>query len=53
MTGRSRRPVGLEGGERLVAVHLRHDDVEENDVDRWRVGVAQHGQRFAPVGRFR
>ena len=37
MTGRSRRRrIGLEGRERLVAVHLGHDDVEQDDVDRRR-----------------
>ena len=37
MTGRSRSAVvGLERLERLVAVHARHDDVEQDDVDRRR-----------------
>ena len=38
-----------ERGERLVAVHHRHDDVEEDDVDRRRAGVPQPLERDAAV----
>jgi hypothetical protein len=45
----------LQGGVRserrqhLVAVHLRHDDVEEDHVDRRRGRVAEALERFASV----
>ena len=52
MTGRSRSAVvGLERLERLVAVHARHHDVEQDDVDRRRRPVAQHVERLAAVAR--
>ena len=45
------RVVGLERRQRLVAVHDRHDDVQQDDVDRLRSVVAQHRERLATVRR--
>ena len=45
------RRIGLERRERFVAIHLRHDDVEEDDVDG-RIGrVAQEFEGCPPIGR--
>ena len=41
--------VVAELGEHLVAVHLRHDDVKEDHVDRRNIRVAQTGERLAAV----
>ena len=41
--------VVAELGEHLVAVHLRHDDVKEDHVDRRNIRVAQTGEGLAAV----
>ena len=43
--------IGGERGERLVAIHDGHDDVEEDDVDRRRVGVPEPVQGLLAVAR--
>ena len=50
MTGRCRkRHVVAERGEHGVAVHLGHDDVEEDHVDRRLVRVAQPLERLHAI----
>src|SRR3954471_16732277 len=46
------RRVVAERRENLVAVHLGHDDVEEDHVDRGRLEVTEPLERFAAVARF-
>ena len=45
------RGIGLHGLERLVAVHLGHDDVQQHDVDGADAGVAQEFERLPTVDR--
>ena len=51
MTGRCGAPGPPQRRQRLVAVHLRHEDVEQDHVDRRLVRVAQPVERLPAVLR--